>query len=444
MKYLILLLFPAGLYAQNWNLITAHSNLNFSPENDGAVDVSLYVARAFTLNGDSAFVVEPRAGHFLSMYPYIGFGGSLLADTVLRLPGGVYECRYMPNGYWLERPFRIRTLAQAGESWDFDDATQAEVLSAGVDTVFGSVDSVKTIALSSGDTLRLSKNYGPLQIAKERLVGLEGAGAGVQLPNNLAWYDWAPGDSYEYERLRRSDAHKNRIWDRLDILAKVVTDTAINFSVRQRTRTEAWINDDILLATTYTDTLAQFSVAGPKAVYYPGIFLEDASLPLYRQCVYQKTNAGFTMTNNSIATPSGSNPYTAQTFETGLGQTYKEFRFGNISYVVQNIDRLTGYQKNGQAPQGSLHPLSFFTATHAPQAAGPKIYPLPAGDRLFIDGLEPGAAVLLNSCTGRPVFRGIAAGTLLEIPLGQIPPGLYCLQLYGTQGPRAYLVPVAH
>ena len=105
-------------------------------------------------------------------------------------------------------------FAQLGESWMFDEESQiqAEVIEIGTQEIFGQLDSVKTIQLSNGRTIRLSKNFGllefPFRVYEDnmedyrlyppslQLVGMRGRNVGAYLPNFQDFYDWEVGNNF--------------------------------------------------------------------------------------------------------------------------------------------------------------------------------------------------------------------------------------------------------
>lgn len=126
--------------------------------------------------------------------------GQFLQKTMLRKSDG----RWVFQG---KQPFVLFPLAQTGASWLLDTAQNltATVLGISAQTVFGMPDSVKTIGLSNGAQIILSKGHGILQFpdgisgATYDLAGISTRGLGEKLPGWLEFYDFEPGDVLEYE-----------------------------------------------------------------------------------------------------------------------------------------------------------------------------------------------------------------------------------------------------
>ena len=83
---------------------------------------------------------------------------------------------------YAQETFVIRAHAEPGESWEFKSGITATVSEKKDTLCWGVSDSLKTIELSDGNRLRLSKYFGLLFSDNQTLVGLEGKEKGVQLP----------------------------------------------------------------------------------------------------------------------------------------------------------------------------------------------------------------------------------------------------------------------
>jgi hypothetical protein len=103
----------------------------------------------------------------------------------------------------------LKTHSNIGASWIYDSITNitATTISKGQQSVFGVNDSVVSIALSSSDTLVLSKQFGLLRFSeyavskdKFRLEGIKGAVLyGTQLKSFTDFFNFSMGDVFQYE-----------------------------------------------------------------------------------------------------------------------------------------------------------------------------------------------------------------------------------------------------
>ena len=80
---------------------------------------------------------------------------------------------------------------------------------------------------------------------------------------------------------------------------------------------------------------------------------------------------------------------------------------------------------------------SVVSATRSAAAAGLRLYPNPATDRLRLDwpGLSPTAGATLLDLTGRTVRTWNAPALTTELPVGDLPRGVYLLRVESAAGP---------
>jgi len=202
---LFLLYFLTGsLHAQNWLPLAPGDQFSYRHSDSVLISNVLQVdSQKMLPNGDLAFFLN---------------GVVLDCDTCIAQPGklanqGQFLQKKMlrtSDGRWVfhgKQPFVLFPLAQSGESWLLDTAQNlvATVLGVSVQAVFGMPDSIKTIGLSNGAQIILSKAHGILQFpagtggATFNLVGIPTRTLGEKLPDWQEFYDFEPGDVLEFE-----------------------------------------------------------------------------------------------------------------------------------------------------------------------------------------------------------------------------------------------------
>lgn len=104
-----------------------------------------------------------------------------------------------------ENEWHIQPEAALGEGWIFDAANgvNAEVVSTFDGEIFGLNDSLKHIALSSGDTILLSKTHGVIEFPYfqneyHNLIGIQTRDLGVKIPGFEEMYNFNVGDIFQY------------------------------------------------------------------------------------------------------------------------------------------------------------------------------------------------------------------------------------------------------
>lgn len=440
------LLASAPGFSQNWNLAAPARTYNFGAAPDASlVAKTIAVESTEILGADSIFRAGPRTLQYFSSYPYVEWTGNLLADSIVQKPGGRFEFHYLPSlGSIGPVPssFFLESRAEPGESWVFQDSLTAQVLNVAPQTLWGISDSVKTIGLSNGDSILISRAFGFLRFRNFSLIGLEGAGIGVQLPDNLSWYDWAPGEIFQYEIFSGNNYDLNyKTWTKLKVLSKTVTPQVITFSVRRLTKRESY-NVFGLTSTVYEDVVEPLVIAGPEQVDFPGYeaFMSNCA---FRTCHYEQSGSGMVKVREQVLPPCSSAPQLTERYETGLGRTKYYFNYNAPGGGQKTDERLIGHQKTGQSPQGTVYPNSFYNAVSEvddpAEDSGLRVFPNPARDRVSISC--PGCGKLTRidvfNAAGQRVDSATPAESLPLLPVGHLPAGLYWLRVETDKGVRS-------
>jgi hypothetical protein len=196
------LLLPSALWAQQWRPLVTGDKFNFRVDTAGFISNVLFIDSTKYLNGDSVFYLNrvvakctgcPEPGYYLCNQP------QFLGREMHRKPNGDYI--FFSPGESLLKP-----LAALSESWIYDTAANitAQVTAIGAELVLGEPDSVKTVSLSNGRVIRLSKGHGItlFPVNGENLAylleGIDGRGLGVHLPGYKDIYNYNVGDVFQY------------------------------------------------------------------------------------------------------------------------------------------------------------------------------------------------------------------------------------------------------
>ncbi|MCF6342951.1 MAG: T9SS type A sorting domain-containing protein [Bacteroidales bacterium] len=212
----LFILLPVGLMAQDWMPINP-SNVYFYKtngselinntvkidsvgyyENDPVLFLNTIAAECDTCDGNSI----PCSNWGNSPYRYL-----IVVPNFLQK-----QLHIMDDGKWYFQDtagFVLLPRANLSDSWLFDTANNvlATITEKSFTEVFGQVfDSVKTISLSNGKVIRLSKNYGILEFPDLRgdaepafLSGIEGTtNAGTQIYHFRDYFDFNIGDIFQY------------------------------------------------------------------------------------------------------------------------------------------------------------------------------------------------------------------------------------------------------
>jgi len=212
MKKPLLILFftPLFSFAQDWSLFNSSEKFNYRLDGDNVITSTILVDSVQLNGSDSIF-----------------FLNRIMCDTCATIIGGPNACDtcygLINQPQFLQREvslsaagiFNLRdtgnivlnSFAAINDSWLFDSVynINATVSSITLVSVFGTPDSVKTILLSTGDTIRLSQNFGLLHYPKSyglnsyyRLTGIEGRNVGEQSAKFLDFFNFEVGDMFEF------------------------------------------------------------------------------------------------------------------------------------------------------------------------------------------------------------------------------------------------------
>lgn len=143
--------------------------------------------------------------------------------------------------------FQLIRHPEPGTSWAFDKVNdiQATLVEEKDSTVFGVIDSVQVILLSTGDSVLLSMHFGLLYfgaVYEEHVYQLEGIEevAGLQLSDYSDIYDFQPGDVFEYESENWGPESDRRGNERWTILERNGDAEGIQYRILKQSSTSSW------------------------------------------------------------------------------------------------------------------------------------------------------------------------------------------------------------
>ncbi len=442
---LFILLFAIAcqsLFSQNWNLVTPGSKYNFQLNTAAYVSNTIRVDSAAALGADSVFWLSQPRGLYTNGYPYIVMVGNLLGDSVVKHADFSYECRFRLPLWpeYAQETFVIRAHAEPGESWEFKSGIIATVSEKKDTLCWGVSDSLKTIDLSDGKRLRLSKQFGLLVAENQTLVGLQDKDKGIQLPVLADFYsDWAPGAVFEQYQIYNENygSSQSKTWTKYYVLGKTITADSIKINVRKLTRTETWFFSN-QGPTTFQDVVTTLVILNPQKVSYPGIVRDYSD---FTTTYYQQVAAGLQLSIQNSTPPGYGGPIRRDVWVQGIGKTEFEFTYGYIGSHSSRVESLNGYQKTGQSPQGTIHPDSFYgVTTSVPDevdAAQFRMFPNPVGKGsvyIYCDSCPLPERVDCISASGQVVRSFQPVSLPIEMPTDDLSGGVYFLKMQFAGG----------
>ncbi|RLD57025.1 MAG: hypothetical protein DRJ05_10365 [Bacteroidetes bacterium] len=266
--FIILSLITAmAIHAQDWSPILVNQKMNYQHSDSAYITNTIWVDSVQIINNDSLYylnrIVKDVPGN---QEIVLRNQAQFLSKNILKQEGGMYICTD-PSDYLL------LTLAALGDTWDFTNSISAEVTDITEDDIFGEQDSVKTISLSDGNEIRLSKNFGIIKFPDFEnggyfeLVGVQDTEYGEQVIDFWDIFDFEVGDVFQQNQTAGYMADWWDITRKTTITSKVVTDSSYIYTVNG-------IYYAFTLGPpesyTYTENLLFIDTVGHPANKFPG------------------------------------------------------------------------------------------------------------------------------------------------------------------------------
>jgi hypothetical protein len=203
---LLFLLFPCGLFAQNWMPVAPNETYHYRLADSAYITHSIRVDSSKIVGADVVYYLnrvlkyEGPVGDQIAFYKQ----GQFLGKTMTQKPDGslVFES----GNIFFDTSIVIFPQANLGETWlaVAEDNITASVISIQEGEVVGIQDSLKIIQFSNGAQWVLSKNYGLLSAPDfnqgnltATLSGLEDQELGDRLYRFEDFFEYSVGDVFE-------------------------------------------------------------------------------------------------------------------------------------------------------------------------------------------------------------------------------------------------------
>ncbi len=239
-------LMSCSVVAQNWSPVNTTELFNFRLDNDPVITSTIRSTSFSATATDTIFALN-----------------TVMCDSCITIIGGpipscdtCYGWKNKPQFFGREIEVRnsgwchfrdpnnqvINLLAAANDSWLFDTVSNvtATVISSVFSSVIGFPDSVKTILLSTGDTIHFSKNYGIVQWPNGygqnsyyRLAGIHGRNVGTLVPRMMDYFNFDIGDLFEYHGTNYFGFNPVKVVyvRKFEIMNKVISGDTVTYSV---------------------------------------------------------------------------------------------------------------------------------------------------------------------------------------------------------------------
>jgi len=474
--------------AQNWWPINKAWHYNYRFDNANLVTNTILVDSAKAIGNDSIFYLNRilldcdtcHAASFGLQFScdtcfVLGNQPQFLQRTIIKKQNGIYQFKDTGN-------IVLPVNAAVGTTWLFDSVwnVSATIISANFENIFATTDSVKTILLSSGDTIKLSKNFGILLYPYKyglnkyhRLTGIEDLQVGEHVPDYKDFYNFNVGDEFLYELTFTIAGNPNctgtYLKQKLKVISKIITNDTLIYTYRRIKNGYIQSGDCSGLAssyayTLYTDTISEiitnqhecnkYNNYGLIDVqnYYPGNghllakmqLIKDTLNNFFKNCglqnwatmstnfsqpsyQYNGSNNGFMETNimwnpiNNLYVHEPNYFYCNKTYKTGLGLIKHGFAY----FEIEADTNLIAYTKNGITVGNMIPDNILLSAKNISRNANFSITPNPCST-CYISGVENINDIQITNILGFEIKPTILKqNAKIEVNMQNYPSGIY-------------------
>ncbi|MCU0435574.1 MAG: T9SS type A sorting domain-containing protein [Bacteroidia bacterium] len=508
---LFLFLFNGILSAQRWTPVMLNDTFHYQKDGDAEITGSFFPVSYTANNGDTTFTFNKTG-----CINCLTFTGGPSCDScygLQNLPAVVagYSIQKTANGictFTGSDTRMLQTLAEVGDSWTFaaSPVVTAQVVSKTQTTVLGQPDSVKTAVLSTGDTVVWSATHGIVQWPATfasgqhyRLKGIENRNLGHQMLTMFDYYDFQPGDVFQYYGFSFEPGSGSLItaWSKYTVLQRQnYTDSIVytyELFASKRSQLATQMSGPVTYSNTYNPSVTHIitnctshylnqpnhSIIAPRInnsySYYPQPYWGCADTVNgggVNELMYfhdSLNNPGVYFgsfpLNNAVAWfPLSPNSDTLWSIEPFSTLTPAPPVFNNAVYaryvkglglVEANWDQLfeysryellMGYVKNGDTV-GLIYPDTYFNlSTPENQLLSVRCFPNPANELLRIELAQTtGSAQLeLLNLQGELVQGISTTQAVTAVSTSELAAGMYLLRVQTGQGVSVQRVVIQH
>lgn len=469
--FFLSLFFSLDAAAQNWQAVHLGWRYNYKLDSGNSVAASIWADSVKVVSGDSVFYLNRIVSHCDTCHATLG--GPNPCDSCYELINQPQflqrKMTAISNGnFYFSDTSRIALNPKDSLAWLFDSTANitAIVLSTQMDTIFNQTDSVKTILLSSGDTLKISKQYGVLQYPCKYgqnsyfyLVGIEGPNLGEQVPDFWDFYDFNVGDVFCYEHYM---SNVNWITPFIGYDQYIITSKNNYFPDSVVYAVNGFVLGDffpgVFLNNSYSNFLTYrysknhlTNLVQNELVYVPGSVPEENSIPEERYdkafCsydtngVFQKyfgpdnfqqwggLGTNFTPIDSVSEVRNILDYFGNGVLISGSVSVIFKVGFGLTNYFYHNFEtgvytKLAGYLKNGDSTGVLLKNPKYEAENNF------SLYPNPVAKSLHLNFKSSREKTIqIKDILGKIVFENNSTDTYTEIDLTNVSDGVYIVSV---------------
>ncbi len=459
--FILMLTFSIGLFAQDWAPINTSERFCYS--SDDTLDMINNV-----LWVESFEQVDDIQAYYLNKItiPFENGEGSLflynqpqfLLDDIWVYPDGnwVFQDTFFLPIEELES-YTLKPGASLSTTWDFATNITATITEIGVMDLFGEEDSIKTISVSNGLEIVLSKEHGIVNWNNEyQLIGIEGRDLGFQVPNFEDMYaDISEGDVVCVNRTRAwadGEVHNIQISERIEIESITWYEDSLEIYAYVRSKYLEWNPGYSLEFTEGYRTITKYRTSFTDAYPNELLYFEDYSLTISEgflisklshhkwgglmksQVLFEAESMGV---SSSLYQCEGLYSYELCPIDYGdFLKVEHSTKYGFLELLNWGFEwsaevELTGYLHDGDT-LGYIYPLDVFLGQQELASSNNfQIYPSPAKESIKIQTHETGEINYhIFNISGQLIMEGRMEKSFedLEIDISELQNGIYILQ----------------
>lgn len=471
LTFLVLFFTFSGFYAQNWQPFRGGEVYHYCLDsNTDSLVTSIYMDSVAVAGGDSIFFFQENFEYRPDIEKYIRHFPHFIGKQMIKRS----DSSYLLKDDTLT--FVLLPHSSLGQNWVCDSSTNVVATVTTLDTItlFGFQDSVKTISLSNGKSLQLSKNFGLIRCSDFYsgstyvLAGLQNAAVGLHPLTISEIYDFEVGDVFMYEYNLLTNFPSTIIpntctKEKRTVLEKTIYQDSVKYLFARGKKlyvvTDGLISPCIISNNSFvsTDTfeltisLPSFSLENTtKGVHYieyknrifPWLNMEGCFPPSifalirYDRDVNQVTskNGFFTDSGTWMDTLSFYGLTTNFTWKKGLGLTLQK----DDCFEAGSSIELKGYIKNG-VQVGTIYPDWYFTDISSPSTAFCRLSPNPAFEEVEITSSQA-VTIQVRDILGKLIHPTtfLPENTAFSLSLSGWSSGIYFIEMQNEAGEMSF------
>ncbi len=436
--------------AQNWQPVSSKETFNFVSSPSQKIPTPIWVDSISVKGSDTIYHLnrfiklckncsvfkEDYCGYpYLQDKIYLKDQGDFLQKKI-RKEGNVYR-------FYGDDTFAIAPFTPIDEKWIFDTtySVTAKISSSLTTQILGIHDSIKTILLSSGDTILLSENYGMIYFTKHalkkqwKLAGIEERRLGLIIPDERDYFNYEVGDIFEYVIINYGHG-ANSTREKYEIKSKQINGDTIKYHVQGNQK----ITDSYTSQTFYSIIDRHFYIvlsntkkrlplaikSGICSLQYNELQTDSNGVISY---IIKSDFGRFTQNSDMVLEYHYLNNVESMltdVYKVGLGMTYSHYSYGGNSATEQ---KLIAYRKNN-ITVGTFTDTEDLTSILNSSYKNITFYPNPSSDRVKFDlPSSDEYQIVITDIFGKIMQMEKMHLTDGEINISQLPSGLYIVAI---------------